>query len=265
MVALDAEPQRAARDVAMVGDLKPGRQRHVLPVEANDMEAAPALTQDLDPWRTIFASRATLLVKPEVLRLRSEATTVSGEPRVRASEAMNRYASGDDAAFSELYESLAPRLYGFILRLTGERSAAEDLLQQTFLQMHDARARFVRGADVTPWAMAIARRLFIDSLRRARSRATDLVDAVILDETNAGGEASPEDWLMAREAEAIIAARLATLPASHRDAFQLVKQEGLSIAEAAAILGVTGAAVKLRAFRAYSKLRAALEPASKVR
>jgi RNA polymerase sigma-70 factor (ECF subfamily) len=229
------------------------------------MEAAPALILGPDPWRTIFASLPTLLVKPEVLRLRSEATSVSGEPRVRASEAMDRYASGDDTAFSELYESLAPRLYGFILRLTGERSAAEDLLQQTFLQMHDARARFVHGADVTPWAMAIARRLFIDSLRRSRSRATELVDAAILDETNASGEATPEDWLMARETEATIAARLATLPTSHREAFQLVKQDGLSIAEAAAVLGVTAAAVKLRAFRAYAKLRIALEPASKVR
>lgn len=56
---------------------------------------------------------------------------VAGEARVRASAAMDRYASGDDAAFADLYDALAPRLYGFLLRLTGERGAAADLLQQT--------------------------------------------------------------------------------------------------------------------------------------
>jgi RNA polymerase sigma-70 factor (ECF subfamily) len=207
---------------------------------------------------------ATFMVKPEGLGLRTGAIKVSGDARARASEAMDRYACGDDTAFSALYEALAPRLYGFVLRLTGDRSAAEDLLQQTFLQMHDARARFARGADVTPWAMAIARRLFIDSLRRSKSRATDLVDAVVLDETNASVEANPEEWVMAREMEATIDAELATMPASHRDAFQLVKREGLSIAEAAAVLGVTATAVKLRAHRAYAKLRGALQPASKM-
>jgi RNA polymerase sigma-70 factor (ECF subfamily) len=102
-----------------------------------------------------------------------------------ASGAMDRYACGDDAAFGDLYEALAPCLLGFLVRLTGDTSAAEDLLQQTFLQMHDARGRFARGADVTPWAMAIARRLFIDSTRRSRARATEIVDALIIGETTA--------------------------------------------------------------------------------
>ena len=186
---------------------------------------------------------------------------VTDEARVRASAAMDRYASGDDTAFADLYEALAPRLYGFLLRLTGDRSAAEDLLQQTFLKLHDARARFAREADVIPWAFAIGRRAFIDSTRRSKFRATDLVDTAILDGRSAIDDASPEDWVIAHELEATTDARLATLPANHRDAFQLVKQEGLSIAEAAAVLGVTAAAVKLRAHRADCQLRVALEPA----
>src|SRR5271166_506830 len=83
-----------------------------------------------------------------------------------ASAAMDRYACGEDAAFSELYDLLAPRLSAFLLRRTRDASHTEDLLQQTFLQMHHARRHFGTGADVTPWAYAIARRLLIDAFRK---------------------------------------------------------------------------------------------------
>ena len=187
------------------------------------------------------------------------------DARAQASAAMDRYAGGEDAAFSELYETLAPQLLGFLFRLSRDRSTAEDLLQQTFLQMHDARGRFARGADVTPWAMAIGRRLFIDMVRRTKSRATDLVDNQELDKANADPAANPEDWVVARETEATIDAGLATLAPSQREAFRLVKEEGLSIAEAAAILGTTSAAVKLRAHRAYAHLKATLVAVGKAR
>ena len=82
-----------------------------------------------------------------------------------ASAAMDRYACGQDAAFSDLYDLLAPRLSAFIGRRTRDRALAEDLVQQTFLQMHTARSHFCSGADVTPWAFAIARRLLIDTIR----------------------------------------------------------------------------------------------------
>src|SRR5262249_20161831 len=86
---------------------------------------------------------------------------------VPANSAMDRYAQGDEASFSELYDALAPRLYGYLLRQTRNDTRAEDLLQQTFLQIHCARGRFIPGADVVPWAFAIARRLLIDGVRRS--------------------------------------------------------------------------------------------------
>ena len=66
----------------------------------------------------------------------------------RADRAMEQYACGDEAAFAELYDELAPRLYRFALRWTRSRSAAEDTVQQTLLQIHAARHRFVRGSAV---------------------------------------------------------------------------------------------------------------------
>src|SRR4051812_45087970 len=95
----------------------------------------------------------------------SGAPAVAGGPeaedasRAAANAAMERYAAGDDEAFSELYDALSPRLLNFLTRQTRDSSRAEDLLQQTMLQIHCARGRFLRGADVLPWAFAIARRL----------------------------------------------------------------------------------------------------------
>src|SRR5258708_24666732 len=79
---------------------------------------------------------------------------------------MERYAAGDDSAFGDVYDALAPRLFAYLKRQTREVTRAEDLLQQTLLQIHRGRASFLPGAEVTPWAFAIARRLVIDASRR---------------------------------------------------------------------------------------------------
>ena len=187
------------------------------------------------------------------------------DPGARANAAMDRYASGDDAAFRELYDALAPRLYGFILRLCADPTRAEDLLQQTFLQMHDARFRFIGGSDVAPWAMAIARRLFIDTVRQSRRHATVPVDGLSLDEVHPSLDPTAEELLSAHETAVALDARIAKLPEAHRDAFLLLKVEGLSLSQAASVLGVTVAAVKVRAHRAYTRLRQAAARAEKSR
>jgi RNA polymerase sigma-70 factor (ECF subfamily) len=174
---------------------------------------------------------------------------------------MDRYAQGDESAFSELYDALAPRLYGYLLRQTRNNTRAEDLLQQTFLQMHCARGRFIPGADVVPWAFAIARRLLIDGVRRSGRE----VSLELREEAGAPppvSQAIPQDDLVhSKELALSIERELARLPESHREAFELIKQEGLSLAEAAEVLGTTVAAVKLRAHRTYQALREALGPA----
>src|SRR5262249_59355662 len=85
-----------------------------------------------------------------------------------ADAAMERYSRGDEAAFAELYDAIAPRLLGFLRKATRDAFAAEDLMQQTLLHMHRARGSFIPGAPVLPWAFAIARRLMTDHARRRR-------------------------------------------------------------------------------------------------
>jgi RNA polymerase sigma-70 factor, ECF subfamily len=169
--------------------------------------------------------------------------------------AMERYATGDDSAFAELYDLLAPRLYGYLLRQTRNQSSAEDLLQQTLLQIHRARGRFLVGAEVTPWAFAIARRLLIDGVRRRkREGLTESVEEGGLDGVPST-DPSAQQTLEAHEVAGRLSARLATIPEQQREAFHLIKEEGLTLAEAAEVLGTTVAAVKLRAHRAYSALK----------
>jgi len=170
-------------------------------------------------------------------------------------EAMQRYAAGDDAAFAELYDSLADRLYGYLRRHVSERHRCDDLLQETFLRMHKARGTFLTGATVLPWAFAIARRLVIDQARRERRvpRVVDDLDSA--PDEPVGAENSPEQVIEARRLAQRLAGALAELPDSQRTVFELLKQDGLTLSEAAEVLGITVTAVKLRAHRAYESLR----------
>jgi len=168
---------------------------------------------------------------------------------------MGKYAQGDSSAFLDLYDALAPQLFRLLVRLSRNPTLAEDLVQQTFLQMHDARGRFLPGSPVKPWAFAIARRLFIDVTRRQAREVTRGTDNQLpepIELVHAG------DWHEARQAADRAERQLLRLPEQQREAYLLVKTEGLSLAEAASVLGTTVAAVKLRVHRAVVALRSAL-------
>jgi RNA polymerase sigma-70 factor, ECF subfamily len=172
--------------------------------------------------------------------------------------AMDRYARGDDAAFAEVYDLLAPRLFGFLLRYTRDHARVEDVVQQTMLQMHKNRGRFLPGAEVIPWAFAIARRLLIDSHRRGGREVLAKVDDDSAAQLLVALDAPADQVAIAKEIAARLSEELAKLPENQRVAFELIKQDGLSVAEAAQALGTTVAAVKLRAHRAYEALRETL-------
>jgi RNA polymerase sigma-70 factor (ECF subfamily) len=175
-----------------------------------------------------------------------------------ASAAMDRYAAGNEGAFSELYDLLAPKLSSFLLRRARDAAWTEDLVQQTFLQMHCARRHFAAGASVAPWAFAIARRLFIDGLRKGNREGQRVVDPGDDGSETAAPDASPERITARRRLTRRMSEELARVSERDRAAFELVQYDGLSMAEAAEVLGISANAVKLRAFRAYEALRATL-------
>jgi len=182
--------------------------------------------------------------------------------RMNADEVMRRYAGGDDAAFDELYAALSPRLYSFCVRLAGRSGDAEDLFQDAFLKLHRSRATYVSGANALHWAFAIVRSTHVDRLRRRARRPEKLVastDEVLGAMLESAG--SPESDLHAEVLARIVEQELQRMSEKNRSAYILLKIEGLSAAEVAAVLGTTADAVKQRAFRAYEALREALSQA----
>lgn len=170
---------------------------------------------------------------------------------------MERYAAGDGAAFGEIYDLLAPRLYGYLLRRVRDTAHAEDLLQQTLLHVHRGRSSFIPGADLMPWVFAIARRLLIDGARQSKRQvelANEDAGKCAVSRTDAA-----DDIVHAKEVASRLERELARLPEPQRIAFELLKQDGLSLEEAANVLGTTVGAVKLRLHRANEALRAVLD------
>jgi RNA polymerase sigma-70 factor, ECF subfamily len=184
-------------------------------------------------------------------------------------ELMERYCDGDAEAFHALYRRVAPRLLSYLTRMAGDRSVAEDILQQAFLKLHRARGAYVRGANPVPWMYAIARRCFLDEVRRRsrarRDRARDAREPVAsLLGTAVGSEATDTDGIEP-DLAATALAELQKLPPAQREAVVLTKLDGKSVAEAAAIAGTTPGALKVRAHRGYAALRRALASAEETR
>jgi RNA polymerase sigma-70 factor (ECF subfamily) len=165
---------------------------------------------------------------------------------------MERYIGGDVAAFNAMYGRIAPRLLGYLLSLTQDRDRAEDLLQTTFAKLHRARSSYLRGAPVQPWLRAIARRAFVDEQRGQRVRREQLSNTGRLPEVAARSALSKIE--LPHELDRA----LAKLPTACREAILLTKYFGYSGDEAAAVLGTTRGAIKLRVHRGNQQLREAL-------
>jgi RNA polymerase sigma-70 factor (ECF subfamily) len=174
---------------------------------------------------------------------------------------------GDVAAYESLLTSLLPPLRAFVRRRGVEASEVEDVVQEILILIHRARHTWRADRPFDPWLWAIARNASTDALRRQareRSRRDHTADA--LDEgaiatgasAAAQGSSSPEGRLAAREVSPALVEALARLPASQREAVELLYVQQLSVAEAAARAGVSTSALKVRAHRGSRALRAAL-------
>lgn len=168
-------------------------------------------------------------------------------------ELMLAYVEGNADAFESLYRRISSQLFAYLLRLTRDRARAEDLLQVTFSKIHRARASYFKGAPLLPWVMAIARRSFLDERRAAKSRAEDLSQDGNVPEPIRVDHGIPIDLADALERA------FDELPTAYREAIQLTKIAGLSLAEAAEVLETTPTAVKLRVHRGYTRIRERLE------
>jgi RNA polymerase sigma-70 factor (ECF subfamily) len=181
-----------------------------------------------------------------------------------ANELMRRYSRGEDHVFERLYALIAPALHRFCGRLAGRRADSDDLFQESFLKLHRARSSYLPGANVLHWAFAIARSTYIDRLRYRRRRPEELGAArdVAEDEHLSGdGSPSPEAHAQADDLAEVVTLELRRMSEKIRSAYVLLREENLTVKEAAAVLGTTTDVVKQRAHRAYQQLRNAIAAA----
>jgi RNA polymerase sigma factor (sigma-70 family) len=166
---------------------------------------------------------------------------------------MSAYVRGDSAAFRLIFERYAPLLMRAMLRGLYLREEAHDLVQQTFLQLHRARADFDAGQKLKPWVFTIAMNLKREYFRRKKRRPERSFDAEATLEP-----AVPALGAARVDAQRTLARALAALPADQREVIELHWFDGLEFPEVAQVVGASVSAVKVRAHRGYVRLRHAL-------
>lgn len=166
---------------------------------------------------------------------------------------MEGYLEGRIDAFDGLYAALSGRLRGYLLSQCRDPALADDLLQETFLQVHRSRRTYEPGRPVTPWIFAIARHVFLMKRRSTgrRLRFEERLGA-------ATGDVVRDDVKVLVEKDEVRRA-LDQVPADQREALLLHHVQGWSFAEIAARLGIRVNAAKTRAFRGMKKMKGQLK------
>jgi RNA polymerase sigma-70 factor (ECF subfamily) len=176
-------------------------------------------------------------------------------------ELMRAFARRDRGAAEDLYRAFAPRIFGLGMVLLGDKSAAEDLVQDTMVKTWRNAERFDPGrGSLETWLLRIARNLAVDNLRRR-----------VLESRHGGGtesvwasrpdpDAGPAE--RAETADLVERARVAMrgLSDEQRAALELAYFGGRTSAEVAELEGIPLGTVKTRIRRALLKLRETMEP-----
>ena len=168
-------------------------------------------------------------------------------------ELMLAYREGDAGAFEKLYARHRGALYRFMLRGSSDRGVAEELYQDVWMRVIEARGRYTPQARFTTWLYTIAHNRLIDHWRRK-----GLTVVALEDDDVPGGAPDPARTFEGRQALARFAAALEALPVAQREAFLLHEEAGLSVAEIAAATGTNEEAAKSRLRYAMAKLKAAV-------
>lgn len=159
---------------------------------------------------------------------------------------MARMQDGDADSCRALLDDIGPMLTNFLRRRIADRDELEDVYQETLMAFFKARHTYDPSRPLEPWLFAIARNIAADHARHFWSRASveQLTDK--MPERSADEEPRSDPSLENA---------MAQLPEQQRQAFSMLKLEGLSIEQAAERAGVSVGALRVRAHRAYKALR----------
>jgi RNA polymerase sigma-70 factor (ECF subfamily) len=173
-------------------------------------------------------------------------------------ELMERYQQGDTAAVTMLITRLSPALLRFFRVQMLSRRYSDDLLQDTWLRIHEARHTYRPGEPALPWIYAIARHTRVDHYRKARRAETREQQVERLPEPAAAEFGRAEHF---GRTGVDLPAVMGELPDSQREVIAMLKISGMSLEEVARATSSSVGSVKQKAHRAYNKLRELLTEA----
>jgi RNA polymerase sigma-70 factor (ECF subfamily) len=143
------------------------------------------------------------------------------------------------------------RIFNIVVRMLGDRAAAEDVVQDTFLSAYEHLGKFEGRARFSTWISAIAMNRCRNVMRSAAYARTDPLDRDLA----AHPDRNPETEAGAREIAVHLERALGAIAPEHREVIVLRDIEGLATDDAAAVLGVEPGTVKSRLHRAREALR----------
>lgn len=171
--------------------------------------------------------------------------------------------SGDFKVLLERYEE---ELFNFLYHTTGDRQTAEDLFQETFLQVFSNLERFRPDGRFRPWAYTIAANLARDEMRRRRRRKVISLDGEVGDgeETKLvdmlqSNASEPDSTMDTRESTSLARDLLGELPETLKEVVVLYFYNDMKYAEISESLGLPMGTVKSRLFRAIREMAAAMK------
>lgn len=184
-------------------------------------------------------------------------TPAAMDARPSDEDLMLRFSGGDAAAFDALYARHRGGVFRYLLRQCGNRAAAEELFQDIWMKLVQARSRYQVEAKFATYLYTLAHNRLMDHFRRGKG-----IEMVSLDqeeddplELPASAALQPERAAQSREQAARLLELLAKLPAAQRQVFLLHEEGGLSLEEIAEVTGANREAVKSRLRYALAKLR----------
>jgi len=165
-------------------------------------------------------------------------------PRIRG-----RNEAGDEALIRSLYEQHGRALLAYATRLTGDRAAAEDVVQETLVRAWRHPEVLVNGrGSVRGWLLTVARNIVRDHARARSARPIEVAESPGTTPVERDHSDAVVDSMVLLEA-------LDRLSGSHRDVLVELYYRGRSVAEAASILGIPPGTVKSRSHHALRQLR----------
>jgi RNA polymerase sigma-70 factor (ECF subfamily) len=165
--------------------------------------------------------------------------------------------------FASVFDKYQQPIYNDLLRLTQNRTEAEDLTQETFIRVHRKLSTFRGEAKLDTWLYRIATNISFDYFRRYSTHQAKA--SLPFEETDRGGEmifnkttSSPELLVAQSEMSTCVERFIQRLPPDHRVVLVLHELQGLKISEIADVLDCSLSTVKIRLHRARKKLRETL-------